>query len=217
MEADHRKQNTETGRSSCLDLEAVLTQYAEGSLPETERGSVETHLARCSACTGALEEMRLALALCRRAEEMAPPPRLVARILEQTIGKLSWKQRLRLWVRPALQPRLAMGLAMALISFSIVLNASGMSLRKLSLADLSPSRIYLQLDRQAHLAGTRAMKYYQDLRIVYEIQTQLQAIRDTAAPPEEPRQQPQKQQPPPRAPAHNKWSRQTTYLAAGIF
>lgn len=218
MESEDRKRTGENGQGSCLELEVLLAEYAEGNLPEAERAGVKQHLAHCVACAGALHDMSVALEACRRAGEVPPPPGMVVRILEQTTGKLTWRQHLRLWVRPVLEPRLAMGLAMALISFSIILNSSGADVRHMSLADLSPSRVYKQLDRKVHLAGTRALKYYQDLRIVYEIQTQLQAIRETATPPESrPRQPQSREQPQPQPPAHNKWSRQAAYVAATVF
>lgn len=217
MEMEDRERNKPAGQG-CLELEALLAEYAEGSLPVAEQRRVDEHLASCVACTQTMADMQVALAVAHQAAEAAPPPRLVARILEQTTGKLSWRQRLRLWVRPVLEPRFAMGLAMALISSSIVLRSSGADLSRMSLADLSPTRIYQELDRKAHLAGARVVKYYRDLRIVYEIQTQLQAIRDTAAPPEEPKPEPQEQQkaPPSKSPAKNKWSRQAAYVAARI-
>ncbi len=220
-ESQNWSPDRDRGGPGCLELEPLLAEYAEGTLREAERTAVERHLAGCLACREMLGAVSAALAVCRQSGAVAAPPRLVARILEQTTGKLPWTRRLRSWLRPALEPRLALGTAMAVISFSIVLNAVGVDLRQVTLADLSPTRIYTRLDRTVHLAGTRAMKYYNDLRIVYEIQTQLQAIRETAAPAEEQqaRPQPKQQQPPQqpaRPPAPNKWSRQALYLAAGI-
>lgn len=219
MDTEDKERNSPADRASCLELEALLAEYAEGGLAQAERRRVGEHLAACTACTETLGDMHVALAVAHEVEEAAPPPRLVHRILEQTTGKLTWRQRLRLWARPVLEPRVAMGLAMALISTSIVLRSTGADLSGMSLADLSPTRIYEELDRRVHLAGTRVVKYYRDLRIVYEIQTQLQAIRETNAPPEEPKQQPPPQQQQPSQPKpqpQNKWSRQAAYVAAGI-
>jgi len=219
MDKEDKEPNSPADRTSCLELEALLAEYAEGGLAPTERRRVEGHLVGCAACTETLTDMQVALAVAHEVEEAAPPPRLVHRILEQTTGKLTWRQRLRLWARPLREPRVAIGLAMALISTSIVLRSTGADLSHMSLADLSPTRIYEELDRRAHLAGTRVVKYYRDLRIVYEIQTQLQSIRETSAPPEEPKQQPpprQQQPSQPKPQPQNKWSRQAVYMATGI-
>ncbi len=211
MERDQA--NSGRAGGGCLDVEPSLGQYLEGELAEAERGAVESHIAACSPCREMLEAMGQGLALLRQAPEVVVPPRLVARILEQTTGRLSWRERWRAWLRPTLEPRLALGLAMALISFSIVFKAAGVDVSNLTLADLSPGQLYLQLDRSAHLVRTRVEKYYRNLRLVYEIQTQLQAIREATTPPEQPAQQQQRQSPPP---ARNKWSRQVTYVAAFI-
>lgn len=214
MELDGRNPSE---RASCLEVERLAPEYVEGLLAAEERSRVEEHLAVCSSCSSAMADMREALAVCREAEGVVVPPGLVARILEVTTGKLSWKQRLRIWVRPVLEPRLAMGLAMAILSFSIVLRAAGVDPTSLRLDDFRPSSIYARFDRQVHLTSSRLVKYYHDLRIVYEIQTQLQSIRDTAAPPAEPRSRPPQQKPPSSPPAHNRLSRQVSYLAASVF
>ncbi len=215
--------NVARGPGGCLDLEPLLAEFAEGGLDGAARRRVEAHLKDCAACGEMLADVSLSLALCRAAGEVAPPPRIVARILDQTTGKLSWKQRLRLWVRPVVEPRLALGMVMAVLSFSIVLNAFDVNFGAVSMADLSPARVYRQLERRARLAAAGAVKYYSDLRIVYEIQTQLQTLRESALPqaeePRAPQAQPQRTQPrpQPQAPAQNKWSRQPVYVAGMIF
>jgi hypothetical protein len=209
MERDQFKPSA----SNCLEVERVAPEYVEGLLAHDEQARVAAHLAECPACRAAIADMREALAVCRSVEGVVVPPGLVARILEETTGKLTWKERLRIWVRPVLEPRLALGLAMALISFSIVLRAAGIDPTRLTLDDFRPSSIYERLDRQAHLTSSRVVKYYRDLRIVYEIQTQLQAIRDAAAPPAEPRPAAPQPKPQPQPPAHNRLWRQTERLA----
>lgn len=199
--------------SNCLEVERLAPEYVEGLLGGEERARLERHLVECAACGSAVADMREALAICRAAEGLVVPHGLVARILEQTTGKLSWKDRLRVWARPMLEPRLALGLAMALISFSIVLRAAGVDPTRLSVDDFRPSGVYERLDRQAHLASSRVVKYYRDLRIVYEIQTQLQAIRETSAPAAAPRPQAPRPKTQDQPPAHNRSSRQVDYLA----
>ena len=210
-----RGESKSSGQAGCLEVERLAPEYAEGLLAGEERARVERHLAVCAACSAAMADMREALAVCRSAEGVLVPPGLVARILEQTTGKLSWKDRLRLWVRPVREPRFALGLAMALISFSIVLRAAGLDPTTLTLDDVRPSNIYERLDRKAHLAGSRVVKYYRDLRIVYEIQTQLQAIRESSAPGPAARPPAQDPRPQDQRPSHNRWSRQADLVAAG--
>ena len=214
-------------RLTCLEVEPLLAEYVEGA-PAAASPGLEEHLSSCAACRATLEDMRLALSWTRSAEELPVPWQLVTRILDLTgspakAEPVGWSGRLRGWFQPVFEPRFAMGTAMALISFSFLLNAAGVDLRNVSLADLNPARVYFNIDRKAHLAGARAVKFYRDLRIVYEIQSQLQTLREEsaaadekqAAPPEKkkdtaPRPETQQKQ------QNRKWSKQMSVLAAAI-
>ncbi len=214
-------------RLSCLEVEPLLAEYLEAT-PGSAVPEVEQHLASCAACRATVEDMRLALSWTRAVEEAPVPPQLVRRILEQTgerpEGALAgWRGRLRAWFRPVLEPRFAMGMAMTLISCSLLLNAAGVNLREISLSDLNPASLYFNIDRRAHLASSRAAKFYRDLRIVYEIQTQLQALREESATPEEKAAPPapEKKQEAPRPETqqkqqNRKWSREMSLVAAVI-
>jgi hypothetical protein len=66
----------------------------------------------------------------------------------------------------------------------ILLTASGISLRKPKLADLSPVNVYRNVDRQAHLVYARSTKFVSDLRVVYEIQSRLNKDNELPTTPE---------------------------------
>jgi len=195
--------NDDRNNLTCQQAEPLLAEYIEGALAAFERRGVDGHLSGCASCRASVEDMRLAFQVSRAAEMPEVPAGLVARILEQTSGvpetKLapSWRTRMlervgpyfRPFLEPFLEPRLVMGLAMTIVSFSLVLNMLGFDLRRVEMADLKPSNLYWSVNRQMHLTGARVSKAYQDLRVVYEIQTQLQALRGDA-PPEEPAAKP---------------------------
>jgi anti-sigma factor RsiW len=42
----------------CREFVELVTDYLEGTLPDTERVRFEAHLAECDGCTGYLEDMR---------------------------------------------------------------------------------------------------------------------------------------------------------------
>lgn len=42
----------------CREFVELVTDYLEGTLPDTERVRFEAHLAECEGCTGYLEDMR---------------------------------------------------------------------------------------------------------------------------------------------------------------
>ncbi len=199
-------------RISCQEVEAWATEYAEGVLGKTETHLVDEHLAECANCRAAMQDMRQALALCRKVEGTLVPSGLIQRIIEETTGKLPWRQRLRMFFRPVLEPRVALSLAAALISLSMILHATGADTRNLRLADLAPSQLYKKASTRVVSIGSKIQKYYYDLRVVYEIQTQLQAIREARSPQDSKQNKPPRKQPQ-TGPAKqlNKSSRQSVY------
>ena len=42
----------------CQEFVELVTDYLEGTLPDTERARLEAHLAECDGCDGYLEDMR---------------------------------------------------------------------------------------------------------------------------------------------------------------
>jgi len=231
-------QKDDRNNLTCQQAELLLAEYIEGALPAFERRGVDGHLAGCAACRAQVEDMRLAFQVSRAVEMPDVPEGLVARILEQTSGipetsiVPSWRTRMlervgpffRPFLEPFLEPRLVMGLAMTIVSFSLVLNLMGFDLRRLEWADMKPSRMYWNVNRQMHLTGARVSKAYNDLRVVYEIQTQLQALRGEAPPEEPAKTEPKKEnekQPQPQTEERPKqqnrsWSNEVRMLAAAM-
>jgi hypothetical protein len=74
---------------------------------------------------------------------------------------------------PVLQPRFAMGMAMTILSFSMIGKMAGIPQRPLTAADLEPAKIWSAIDTRAHRAYDRLVKYIDNLRLVYEIQNRL--------------------------------------------
>ena len=56
----------------CREFVELVTDYLEGTLPETERVRFEAHLAECDGCTGYLEDMRRLAGTLHATPE--PPP-----------------------------------------------------------------------------------------------------------------------------------------------
>jgi hypothetical protein len=78
------------------------------------------------------------------------------------------------WFGPVLQPRFAMGMAMTILSFSMLARFAGVEVRQLKPADLKPTAVWSAIDNRAHRTWDQAVKYYENLRLVYEVQTRLQ-------------------------------------------
>jgi len=89
------------------------------------------------------------------------------------------------WQRPGLmghlrrfaEPRLMMTAAMAFFSIALTLNMTGIRITRLRLADLKPSSIRMYMERQITVAYTPIVRYYDHLRLVYEVQSRVRELR----------------------------------------
>jgi hypothetical protein len=177
-----------------LELENLASDFLEGLLEPALMREVEAHLSDCPSCREMVADVRHALELCHAAPELEPAPWLVSKIMRATVGerKPSLADRLVAYLRPVLQPRLAYGIAMAVFSFSIIVNAAGINLRHMTVEDLNPRTWFFRVSRAGHLYYARVEKFYYDLRVVYEIESRLRQLRSH---PEQEQETP-KQEPP---------------------
>lgn len=156
-----------------LELENLASDYLEGQLEQARRAEVEEHLAICTPCREILADVRLAIQACRSAEEMMPPPWLLSRIRLATMGerRTGVVEQVAALLRSIRQPRVAYAVAMTVFSVSLIVNVAGLNLRNLNMADLNPATWVYRANRAGHLFYARAEKFYDDLRIVYEIES----------------------------------------------
>ena len=174
---------------TCADLEILLAEYVDGTLRGESRSAVEQHLGECAECAELARDAAGAVAFMDRAATVEAPPELVTKILfEVTNGpshaviKPSLVRRLfGRWLEPVLQPRMAMGMAMTVLSFVMVGKLSGIEVRQLKPSDLDPVKVWSALDDRAHRTWDRAMKYYENMRLVFEVQTRLKEWTDEQA------------------------------------
>ena len=160
------------------EIENLASDYLEGLLEPTQRTAVEAHVAECAACRELLGEVRHVLDLFRAEPDVEPGPWLVSRIMLATVGnrKPTWRERISELFHPVLQPRVAYPIAMTVFTFSILVNAAGLSLKSLRLQDLNPHTWAQRANRQRHLIASRAEKVFYDLRVVYEIESRFRQI-----------------------------------------
>jgi hypothetical protein len=166
---------------TCGELEILLSDYLDGTLEAAEARSVEAHLESCAACSELARDARLAMAFMERVADAEPPPRLLALILEETgsgrHGRLGNPRGILAWfgklLRPALSPRPVMGMLMTILSFSMMARCANIPLRQLQPADMSPAKIWAALDDRADRIWVRSVKFYENLKVVYEIQSRL--------------------------------------------
>jgi anti-sigma factor RsiW len=173
---------------NCGDVEILLADYVDGTLRGDAASALEAHLAGCSACAELARDSAGAVEFIQRASAVDAPPELVTRILfEVTAGpshaiiKPSLVRRLfgRLFggvFEPLLQPRFAMGMAMTVLSFAMIGRFT--HVRQLTPADLDPVKVWTAAEDRVVRWYNRGVKYYDSLKVVYEIQTRLKEWAD---------------------------------------
>ena len=174
---------------TCADFEILLADYVDGTLHGEQKSAVESHLAECGDCAELARDAAGAVAFMERAAIVEAPPELVTRILfEVTNGpsraavKPSWVRRIfGKWLEPILQPRFAMGMAMTVLSFAMLGRFTGINVRQLKPSDLDPVKIWMAAEDRVQRTWERTVKYYESLRLVFEVQTQLKEWTDQQA------------------------------------
>ncbi|MFB3829447.1 MAG: anti-sigma factor [Bryobacteraceae bacterium] len=161
---------------TCADCELLICDYVEGALPGPAREGVERHIAECPACAELARDGAAAVAFMDRAADVDPPPELITRILfdppwakPRGAGE-GLRSRLRAIWHPLLQPRLAMGMAMTILSFAMLAKFVK-PVRQLNARDLQPAAVWAALDDRVYRTWQRTVKFYESLKLVYQIQS----------------------------------------------
>ncbi|MES2220960.1 MAG: zf-HC2 domain-containing protein [Acidobacteriota bacterium] len=92
------------------------------------------------------------------------------------------------WQRPSVvllrktvfDPRIALVAAMAFFSISLTMNLLGVKLTDFRAADLEPQAMRRAVTRQYTQANARVVHYYENLRIVYEVEARVHQLRQAA-------------------------------------
>src|SRR5258708_37803700 len=202
----------------CAEFEALLSDALEGQLSSARKESFEAHRRVCAICGPLFADVQAgqqwlqALAL----EPVEPPAHLVHNILAATSGVVSRRaqaartdgrttpfgERAREWwdslFAPTMafvrQPRFVMSFGMIFFSFSMVATLAGVKPSDVAKVNLRPSAL-----RHAYNdAPIKVVKYYDNIRFVYEIESKVRELKRANTP----------AQPPPQE--HNKNPKNTT-------
>jgi hypothetical protein len=182
--------------ASCTEFEALLSDAIDGKLAGAPKESFEAHRRLCEVCGPLFADALAGREMLRELEEIEPPVYLVHNILAATTGVVSTRrltagatprgERLRewwdSWFTPAFafvrQPRFAMSFGMIFFSLSLVLNFAGVKASDLAGISLRPSAV-----RHAYNdAQIKVVKYYDNIRVVYEIESKVRALKRATAP-----------------------------------
>ena len=163
---------------NCSDFEILLCDYVDGTLDNSRKQTLEAHRCECEACAEFARDVMGAVAFMERAGDVVVPLELLTKIAfyipesaARTVQTGGIRALFGKWLQPVLQPRFAMGMAMTILSFSMVARFAGIEPRQLKAADLSPAKVWAAADDRVSRSWQRALKYYDSLRLVYEVQS----------------------------------------------
>lgn len=184
----------------CSEFDALLSQAIDGTLAGERLTSFESHARVCGICGLLLQEAEAGRSWLKSLQEVEPPAELMTNILLRTSGvlpaqakeRLSWPDRVRglleTIVSPiigvARQPRFAMSFGMAFFTLSVSLSLAGVKLSDLRHISLRPSAIR----HSYYEASGRVVKYYENIRFVYEIESRVRQFKQTTMPAEQRRE-----------------------------
>ena len=184
----------------CAEFDALLIDALDGTLAGSRLEKFHAHARVCATCGPLFAEADGGRRWLKSLAEVEPPANLVHNILVATTGyeseqltvrdkaKAPWADAITRWLRPVFgpvmsvgrQPRFAMSFGMAFFSLSISLSLAGVKVSDVRQVDLRPNAI----KRTYYETTGRVVKYYENIRFVYEIESRVREFKRVTAPPE---------------------------------
>ncbi|MGD0547547.1 MAG: hypothetical protein ABR991_06920 [Terracidiphilus sp.] len=182
---------------ACGEWETFLAEALDGLLKPADEATFTAHMALCPACAALFEEARRGREWL---EFLSPEPEVPAGLVERILAKTGPGQTeeyslaasggnvLQMppaWQRPGFmgfvrrfaEPRLMMTAAMAFFSIAMTLNLTGVRMSDLKLSNLRPSAARSFLERRLTMASTPIIRYYDHMRLVYEVRSTMRELR----------------------------------------
>ena len=190
----------------CDEWENLLVDALDGTLTAADQAAFNRHQSDCPLCAQMLKETQQGKAwLQYLAAEPEPPAELLKNILARTSGRSlpgvvsgmepglpapaptprpAWRRmapRVFPMIRQVLEPRLLMTAAMAFFSIALTLNLTGIKITQLRAQDFQPARLRANLSRTFYSTNEQVTKYYENLRVVYEMESRVRELRRSTA------------------------------------
>jgi hypothetical protein len=184
----------------CNEFDLVLADAIDGVLTGIALDRFQAHVGDCETCGPLFAEAQAGRNWLKGLTEVEPPASLVNNILASTTGvdtqrlrahvraaqpQVSWLERLQasffepIW-SAVRQPRFAMSFGMAFFALSVGLTVAGVKPADLRSVSLRPAAIrHTYYNTQA-----RVVRYYENVRIVYEVESRVREIKRNVAPAE---------------------------------
>jgi hypothetical protein len=176
----------------CTEFDALLTNALDGLLEGERLARFERHKAQCPACSVLFQETKSGFDWLHTLDEVEPPLNLVHNVIAVTSGaeaeagapvimpRKSWKERLLPKLSVVMTPRFAMSFGMAFFSLSMLMSVAGVRVTDLRHVDLTPKGIR----KTYYETQARATRYYENIRLVYEIESRVRQLKKAATTPE---------------------------------
>jgi hypothetical protein len=184
----------------CNEFDLLLADMLDGVLSGAELNRFQAHAQSCKACGPLLAEAEAGRNWLKGLTEVEPPVSLVSNILASTTGvdtqrlrapvrvaqpQVSWIERLQasflepMWAAVR-QPRFALSFGMAFFGLSVALTVAGVKPNDIRAISLRPAAI-----RQSYYkTEARVVRYYSNIRLVYEVESRVREIKRNVAPAE---------------------------------
>ena len=185
----------------CTDFDALLTDALDGLLEGERLARFERHKAECAACSLLFQETKSGFDWLHTLDEVEPPLNLVHNVIAATTGapvmgvtEVAPRKTLMERFReaflprfaPVMTPRFAMSFGMAFFSISMLMSVAGVKPGDLRHMDLTPKGIR----KTYYETQARATRYYENIRLVYQMEAFGRQLKKAATTPAEQKQQP---------------------------
>jgi hypothetical protein len=188
----------------CDEWENLLADALDGTLSAADQAAFTRHQNECALCAQMFKETDQGKAWMQYLTvEPEVPAGLLGKILARTseipgvgiepggaapgrtLPARPWRRvmlpAVRQVVRQVLEPRLMMTAAMAFFSIALTLNLTGIKFTQLRAEDFQPSRMRANLTRTFYSTNEQVTKYYENLRVVYEMESRVRELRRATA------------------------------------
>ena len=182
----------------CDEWENLLADALDGTLSAADQAAFTRHQNECALCAQMFKETDQGKAWMQYLTvEPEVPAGLLGKILARTsetpgvgiptgvavpgLPTRPWRRMMLPAVRQVLEPRLMMTAAMAFFSIALTLNLTGIKFTQLRAEDFQPSRMRANLTRAFYSTNEQVTKYYENLRVVYEMESRVRELRRATA------------------------------------
>ncbi len=159
---------------SCLEFEEQAAQWEELDLAREQ--ALREHAESCVPCASLWQALRELRETFEVLPELEVPAQVLVNIRQQTTQvreRVSWRAVLLELGRGLVQPRMAMALSSVFLVLTVLLNVVGINLRDPGWRQ----RPLQQISMTVHQQWGRSVRFYQDIRMVYQIEAMLQQLK----------------------------------------